>query len=169
MILAGAITNTDITRGLTQGKMGRSGCSWGLVCTEEDQNVRWSASANDYAGQRDICPPDDGSRTFRAKKDDPHLLYLVRSGRWQKFGHGNWPRVRAHRSEIVQVLRARHEDVVKAEAELKTRHRNKPHPALGSTPPTFGAGGEVVPSTLPIDLADVLPIGEDVTAWFANP
>lgn len=23
-----------------------------------------------------ICPPEDGSRTFRAKKDDPHLLYL---------------------------------------------------------------------------------------------
>lgn len=94
------------------------------------------------------------------------MLYLVRSGRWQKFGHGTRARVLAHNAEVVQVRRARHEDVIKAEAFLIERFRDHPHPEPGSAPVTFGAGREVVPVAVVIDLDEVLPAGDDITYLF---
>ena len=60
------------------------------------------------------CPPDPSSRTHRARAGDRHLLYLVRLGRMQKFGHGDEARVRAHLragAEVVQVIEATHAEV----------------------------------------------------------
>src|SRR5258708_2298325 len=42
------------------------------------------------------CPPEEDSRTYRAKADRPHHLYLMRSRKILKFGHGNAARVREH-------------------------------------------------------------------------
>jgi hypothetical protein len=114
------------------------------------------------------CPPEPGSRTHRARRADPHLLYLVRYRGLIKFGHGDERRVKAHLragAEAVQVLRARHDEVINAELRLRAHHHA--HITMGRTgmPTTFGMGTEVLPATTPIDLTDVLT-GDDLTHLF---
>jgi hypothetical protein len=117
-----------------------------------------------------VCPPEPDSRSNRARQDDPHLLYLVRWRRLKKFGHGDERRVRAHLrapgAEVVQVIRARHDDVIKAELRLRTRHRARIRTGRRGMPSTFGTGTEVVPASTQIDLTKVLH-GHDVTHQFA--
>jgi hypothetical protein len=112
------------------------------------------------------CPPEPGSRTHRARKDDPYLLYLVGHGRLQKFGRGYPERVDAHLrcgARVIQVLSGRHEDVVAAENALKRRYRAQA--ALSADlPATFGSGTEVISRRVRVELATVLPTGDDVTA-----
>ncbi|MFE2753598.1 hypothetical protein ACFXGA_16545 [Actinosynnema sp. NPDC059335] len=118
------------------------------------------------------CPPEPGSRTHRARRDDPALLYLVRFGRVHKFGRGDDRRVRAHLragASAVHVLAARHEAVVAAENALKRRHRNDLAAPGAPMPVTFGTGTEVVPRRVRVDLAAVLPEGEDVTHRYRRP
>jgi len=112
------------------------------------------------------CPPEPDSRTHRARKDEPHLLYLVRYRHWHKFGRGDDRRVRAHLragAHAVQVLTATHAEVVIGEATLKRRYREKTVGAKPAMPNTFGTGTEVLPIRVPLDLAAVLPAGRDVT------
>jgi hypothetical protein len=112
------------------------------------------------------CQPEPGSRTHRARKDDPHLLYLVRYRHWHKFGHGDDARVRAHLragARVVQVLTATHAEVVTGEATLKRRYRGRTVGAKATMPTTFGTGTEVLPARVPLDLTSVLPAGRDVT------
>jgi hypothetical protein len=114
------------------------------------------------------CPPDPASRTHRGRADDPYLLYLVRFGDVQKFGRGYPDRVRSHLragARAVQVLAARHEEVVVAELALKRVFGRLADTA--GLPSTFGAGTEVVPVDVSVDLLDVLPHGEDVVHRFA--
>lgn len=117
------------------------------------------------------CPPDPQSRTHRARAGDRHLLYLVRLGRLQKFGHGDEARVRAHvraGAEVVQVLEATHAEVVAAELLLKRRHNRRLRAGRHSRlPSSFGAGTEVLPASIPIDLTTVLS-GADVAFRFAQ-
>lgn len=116
------------------------------------------------------CGPEPGSRTHRARRDDPYLLYLVRHKRVQKFGVGDERRVRTHLrggAEVVQVLRGRFGDVILAERTLKQRHRDiTVRPTARGMIDSFGEGTEVVRKRVPVNLAEVLPAGEDVTHWF---
>lgn len=119
-----------------------------------------------------LCPPEPDSRTHRARKDDPYLLYLVAHGRTQKFGRGYAERVMAHiraGARVIQVLTARHQDVVAAENTLKRQYRTRiVLPDTTSMLTTFGIGTEVVPRRVRIDLTSVLPQGQDVTSRFSN-
>jgi hypothetical protein len=122
------------------------------------------------------CPPPLGSRSARARRDDPYLLYLVRHHRLLKFGVGDDRRVRAHvirGAAVVQVLRARFFDVRKAEVDLKRYHRDAGHLVVPSTgaPVTFGTGTEVVPDTVTVDLEHAMEgrQNEDVTERFRHP
>jgi hypothetical protein len=116
------------------------------------------------------CGPQPGSRTHLARQDDPYLLYLVRFGRVQKFGVGDYRRVREHQrfgAEVVQVLTSRHADVVKAELALKRQHRDRAIlRGRQRMPISFGTGTEVIPRRIPVDLSQVLPHGDDVTHRF---
>jgi hypothetical protein len=115
-----------------------------------------------------VCPPEPDSRSNRARRDDPYLLYLVRYGRLLKFGRGYAGRVKAHLSagaEVVQVIRARHEDVVTAELGLRARHRSKIRTRRRGMATSFGTGTEVVPASTRIDLTEWLH-GDDVTHQF---
>ena len=115
----------------------------------------------------DECPTDPDSRTHRARADDPYLLYLVRFGGVQKFGRGYPDRVRSHLragATPVRVLTARHAEVVAAELALK-REFGRVSDVTG-LPSTFGAGTEVVPADVVVDLSAVLPHGEDVVHRF---
>lgn len=116
------------------------------------------------------CGPEPGSRTHRARAGDPYLLYLVRNKRVQKFGVGDERRVRTHLrggAEVVQVLRGRFAEVVLAEQTIKRRHRdNTVRPSARGMIDSFGEGTEVVRKRIPINLAEALPGGEDVTHWF---
>lgn len=115
------------------------------------------------------CPPDAASRTHRARATDPHLLYLVRHGSLQKYGHGDEARVRTHLrggAEVVQVLEASHAEVVAAELTLKRTHARRLRLPRGhQLPISFGAGTEVLPTSIVVDLADVLA-GVDVRHRF---
>jgi hypothetical protein len=122
-----------------------------------------------------ICGPRPGSRRYDVHRDDPYLLYLVRHRRLQKFGVGDECRVRAHiagGAEVVQVLEARHADVVEAEMVLKRQKRAAAKRIWGwqlkRASTTFGVGTEVVPMRVPIDLMEVLSHGKDVTDRFAS-
>jgi len=102
---------------------------WGLPWVEEARSIshgRWAAHDECGTVQKlkagrvecRICPPEPDSRSNRARRDDPHLLYLVRYRGLKKFGHGDERRVRAH-------LRATSAEVVQA---VRARHGNVPHP-----------------------------------------
>lgn len=109
------------------------------------------------------CEPEPDSRTYRARHDEPAVLYLVRYGNLQKYGIGTPARVRAHLAcgaEPIQVLTARHHEVVAAERALKRLHGDAAVGDLLDMPPTFGTGTEVVPAAVPIDLHEVLPAGQ---------
>jgi hypothetical protein len=116
------------------------------------------------------CGPMPGSRTHRARRDDPYLLYLVAKGRWQKFGVGDRRRVETHRrggAQVVQVLRAPFAQVMLAETILKQHHcqhiAGRPRRGMIGS---FGQATEVTRRKVPINLSEVLPDGEDVTNWF---
>jgi hypothetical protein len=71
-----------------------------------------------------ICGPQPGSRTHQGRRDNPYLLYLVRTKKWQKFGVGDERRVRTHLrggAEVIQVLRGPFAQVILAERTLKQR------------------------------------------------
>lgn len=112
------------------------------------------------------CPPAADSRTHRAKKDQPQLLYLVRYLDLLKFGHGDGNRVHAHLNagcEAIEVLRAPHQQVVAA--ELRIRRTMRDHiidPDAWNLPRTFGVGSEVLQETTAFRLKDFLS-GPDVT------
>ena len=116
------------------------------------------------------CGPEPGSRTHEGRRDEPCLLYLVGTRKWQKFGVGGQPRVREHMrggAQVIQVLRAPFAQVILAEQTLKQRHRDViPGPAANGMLASFGRGTEVTRRRVRISLADVLPDGEDVTSWF---
>jgi hypothetical protein len=116
------------------------------------------------------CGPAKGSRTHLARRDDPYLLYLVEHRGWQKFGIGDYRRVRSHQrggAEVIQVLRAPFAHVVLAETALKRLHRDQ---IAGRTRramiTSFGQGTEVTRRSALVSLTDVLPDGQDVTYWF---
>lgn len=116
------------------------------------------------------CGPAKESRAHLARRDDPYLLYLVVHQGWQKFGIGDYRRVRTHQragAEVIQVLRSPFAHVVLAETALKRLHRDQ---IAGRTRrgmiTSFGQGTEVAGSTALISLTDVLPDGQDVTSWF---
>lgn len=118
------------------------------------------------------CPvrgPQPGSRTHRARKDDPYLLYVVSYRRLVKFGVGTENRVREHQranATVIQVLRASFADVVLAERALKTTHAASIlNRRTRRMPLSFGHGTEVLRSTT-ISLTSALPNGDDVTSWF---
>jgi hypothetical protein len=116
------------------------------------------------------CGPSAGSRTHEARRDEPYLLYLVSTKKWQKFGVGDEPRVRAHErggAQVIQVFRAPFAQVIFAERTLKQRHCDvTPRRVRRGMITTFGQGTEVTGRRVRINLADVLPDGEDVTSWF---
>jgi hypothetical protein len=118
------------------------------------------------------CGPEPGSRTHEGRRDEPYLLYLVGTRKWQKFGVGDQPRVREHArggAEVIQVLRAPFAQVILAERTLKQRHRDvTPGRARRGMITSFGQGTEVTRRRIKINLADVLPDGEDVTSWFGR-
>jgi hypothetical protein len=112
-----------------------------------------------------VCPPEPDSRTHRAKRDQPQLLYLVRYHNLLKFGHGDTNRVRAHLRagcKAIQVLRAPHEQVVAAELQIRRRFRARiVDPHRWPMPTSFGVGSEVVDHRTAINLSDFLA-GPDV-------
>ena len=107
-----------------------------------------------------VCPPEPGSRTHRAKADQPQMLYLIRWLDLLKFGHGDGNRMRSHRNagcDVVQVLQGPHTDVVAAELRMKRHFRDQLiDPLEWEMPITFGTGSEVVPDDVPVRLADFL-------------
>lgn len=111
------------------------------------------------------CPTEPGSRTHRAKSAQPQLLYLVRYLDLIKFGHGDGNRVKAHQRsgcQVIQVLRAPHEQVVAAELRIRRRYKAKAiDPSEWDLPASFGVGSEVIEDTTAIDLHDFLA-GPDV-------
>ncbi|MEU1841129.1 hypothetical protein [Micromonospora chersina] len=121
------------------------------------------------------CPSEPGDRSFAALKHTPYLLYLVRHRGLLKFGVGGVRRVRQHLlagAEVVEVVEARHADVIAAEAILKRQKRDAAVPLrmwrTWRMPASFGAGTEVVRVDVHIRLTDVLPHGRDVTERFAR-
>ena len=117
------------------------------------------------------CGPEPESRTHRARQNDPYLLYLVRTKRWQKFGVGDQRRVREHLrggAEVIQVLRAPFAHVMLAEASLKRLNCDAIAGNVGlGMIESFGRGTEVTRRRVTVNLAQVLPDSEDVTSWFA--
>ncbi|MGC4768902.1 hypothetical protein ACLQ25_07950 [Micromonospora sp. DT44] len=75
-------------------------------------------------------------------------------------------------AELVEVLEARHADVIDAEAILKRRKREAAVPLRvwrpWRMPTSFGKGTEVVYTGARIRLADVLPNGVDVRDRFVR-
>ncbi|MCE3554516.1 hypothetical protein LWC33_24040 [Pseudonocardia sp. RS11V-5] len=115
------------------------------------------------------CEPEPGSRTHRARKDDPHLLYLVRNDGRLKIGHGDRNRILTHTrggAEIVSVRKATFAETVKAEREILQRHKKLIRTRHKNLPPSFGSGTEVLPGDTDVDLAEFLPDAEDVTAYY---
>ncbi|WP_157740224.1 hypothetical protein [Micromonospora auratinigra] len=121
------------------------------------------------------CQPEPGSRSFLLLQDTPYLLYLVRHRGLQKFGVGGERRVRTHLgagATVLQVLEARHADVITAEAILKRQKQMEAVPLrfwrTRRMPASFGVGTEVVRASVPINLSVVLPNGVDVTHRFTR-
>jgi hypothetical protein len=116
------------------------------------------------------CGPEPGSRTHLARRDDPYLLYLVQTRKYQKFGVGNRHRIRTHirsGAEVAQVLSGPFAHVILAEKALKDLHRD----AIVRTVKrgmieSFGQGTEVVRRRSPVSLTQVMPDGQDVTHLF---
>jgi hypothetical protein len=110
-------------------------------------------------------PPDEA-----AKPDDPYLLYLVTHRKRQNFGVGDRRRIETHLrrgATLVQVLRAPFAQVLLAESALKSQH---PQPVPGrqfrDVIGPLRHATEVIRRKVRINLAEVLPEGEDVTHWF---
>ncbi|HEX7162538.1 MAG TPA: hypothetical protein VF223_15045 [Trebonia sp.] len=116
------------------------------------------------------CGPEPGSHTHAARRDDPYLLYLVKTRKYQKFGVGDRRRVMTHLrggAEVIQVLRAPFARVVLAEKTLKELHGDAVVSQVKrGMIESFGQGTEVVPHRTVITLAEVLPSAEDITATF---
>ena len=117
------------------------------------------------------CGPEPGSPTHRARQNDPYLLYLVCTKRWQKFGVGDQRRIREHvrgGAEVIQVLRAPFANVMLAEASLKQLHCDAiAGRARRGMIESFGQGTEVTRRHVTVNLDQALPDSEDVTSWFA--
>jgi hypothetical protein len=107
--------------------------------------------------------------------EEPHLLYLDRYRDLLKLGHGDARRIRAHvraGCTPVQVLKATHREVAAAELALKHRYLDRMiAPDEWNLPPTFGAGSEVVPVGIRINLRRFLPgdDAQDVTNSLSAP
>jgi hypothetical protein len=119
------------------------------------------------------CPPEETSRTHRAKADRPHHLYLVRYRRVCKFGHGTPARVREHLragADPLSVLRASHKQVVAAETAIKGAYVQTILGARRRQPGSFGAGTEVLPANTDLDIRTYLNGAhvEDVTHRFSR-
>lgn len=116
------------------------------------------------------CGPQPGSRTHRARQDEPYLLYHVTFNGLAKFGVGTEDRVRAHQragATVVQVLRSSFAEVVLAERALKTTHATQiVNKRTRKMPPTFGQGTEVIRHGDSVNLATVLTGAEDITHLF---
>lgn len=116
------------------------------------------------------CGPEPGSRTHLARRDDPYLLYLVQTRKYQKFGVGNRRRVRTHicgGAEVAQVLSGPFAHVILAEKALKDLHRDAiVRSVRRGMIESFGQGTEVVRRRIPVSLTQVMPDGEDVTHLF---
>jgi hypothetical protein len=116
------------------------------------------------------CGPQPGSRTHAARRDDPYLLYLVKTRKYQKFGVGDRRRVLTHvrgGAEVIQVLQAPFAHVILAEKALKELHGDAiVWQVRRGMIESFGRGTEVVRRQMAISLAEVLPGAEDVTATF---
>lgn len=117
------------------------------------------------------CPPEADSRTYRAKTDRPHHLYLVRYRRVCKFGHGTTARVREHiraGADPICVLRAPHQQVIAAETAIKRAYAQSILRTRRRQPHSFGAGTEVLPATTDLDIRTYLDGThvEDVTHRF---
>lgn len=118
------------------------------------------------------CPPEEGSRTHRAKSDQPHHLYLVHYRKFWKFGHGDANRVRAHLvagAEPVCVLTAPFKKVVDAELAIKRAYgAHIIGSGRGGLPKSFGAGTEVLADRVDLDIRAYLsgPDVRDVTYRF---
>jgi hypothetical protein len=116
------------------------------------------------------CGPEPGSRTHEARRDEPYLLYLVQTHKYQKFGVGDRRRVRTHirgGAEVVQVLSGPFAHVILAEKALKDLHRDVTVRRIRrGMIESFGQGTEVVYRRTPVSLTQVMPDGEDVTHWF---
>ncbi|MGI8333694.1 hypothetical protein ACRYCC_27410 [Actinomadura scrupuli] len=118
------------------------------------------------------CPPEETSRTHRAKADRPHHLYLVHYRRVCKFGHGTAARVREHLragADAICVLRAPHKQVVDAETAIKRAYAQTILGTRRRQPGSFGAGTEVLPANTALDIRKHLNGAhvEDVTHRFA--
>lgn len=102
------------------------------------------------------CGPQPGSRTHRARHDEPYLLYQVTIKGLTKFGVGTRDRVREHQrggATVVRVLRAPFAEVILAERNLKTAHANDVlHKRTRKMPMSFGQGTEVVGRRVAVDL-----------------
>jgi hypothetical protein len=119
------------------------------------------------------CPPEETSRTHRAKADRPHHLYLVRYRRVCKFGHGTTARVREHvraGADPLCVLRASHKQVVAAEKAIKGAYAQTILGTRRRQPGSFGAGTEVLPANIDLDIRTYLNGAhvEDVTHRFSR-
>ena len=116
------------------------------------------------------CGPQPGSRTYQARRDDPYLLYLVRTRKWQKFGVGDERRVHTHMrggAEVIQVLRGPFAQVILAERVLKQRFSDAiPGRTRRGMIASFGQGTEVTRRKVGVDLTTAFPGGEDVTSSF---
>ena len=116
------------------------------------------------------CDPEPGSRTHRARKDDPHLLYLVRNDGRLTDGHGDRNRIITPTrggAAIVSVRRATFAETTAAEREILRRHSNGISKSHKDLPKSFGSGTEVLPGDTDIDLSEFLPEAEDVTTYYA--
>ena len=96
------------------------------------------------------CGSQPGSRTHRARQNDPYLLYQVTSKGLTKFGIGTEDRIRTHQragATVVQVLRSTFTEVVLAERKLKTSHADDilTRKTAGDQPAHSGAGTAVLP------------------------
>ena len=116
------------------------------------------------------CGAQPGSRTHQARRNDPYLLYLVRTRRWQKFGVGDERRVRTHMrggAEVIQVLRGPFAQVTLAERVLKKRYSDTiPGRTRRGMVASFCQDTEVTRRKVGVDLTTALPGGEDVTSSF---
>jgi hypothetical protein len=118
------------------------------------------------------CPPEADSRSYRAKTDQPHHLYLVRYRRVCKFGHGTTARVREHLragANPICVLRAPHQHVIAAETAIKHAYAQSILRTRRRQPHSFGAGTEALPATTDLDIHTYLNGAhvEDVTHRFS--
>lgn len=145
---------------------------------------RWDTESHGFWGRHDKCgtvqnlsvrecrncDPEPGSRTHRARKDDPHLLYLVANDGRLKVGHGDRNRILTHTrggAAIVSVRRATFAETTTAERDILRRHSKVISKGHKDLPKSFGSGTEVLPGETDIDLSEFLPDAEDVTTYYA--